>query len=120
MENFREDTYGERIAEIYDDLYADYDPAAIERLRELAQGGRALELGIGTGRIALPLQAAGVPVSGVEASPAMVARMGLKPGGENLISISAHSFGTQFRHTVSAHSFGTQFRHTVSAHVPAA
>jgi len=54
-------TCGERIAGIYDDLFADYDPAAITALSQIAQGelarpGPALELGIGTGRIGLPLQ----------------------------------------------------------------
>ncbi|MCJ2533548.1 MAG: hypothetical protein LN411_06505, partial [Candidatus Thermoplasmatota archaeon] len=56
MDNYREDTYGERIACVYDDWYAEYDDATVTTLRELAQGGRALELAIGTGRVALPLQ----------------------------------------------------------------
>jgi hypothetical protein len=55
MQEYDETTYGQRVAEIYDELYADYDPAAIELLTELAGAGPALELGIGTGRIALPL-----------------------------------------------------------------
>jgi hypothetical protein len=66
MNPYYPNTYGERIAGIYDELYADYDPAAIAALNQLAQGelarpgpahtGPALELGIGIGRIALPLQ----------------------------------------------------------------
>jgi SAM-dependent methyltransferase len=55
-----------------------------QTLCELAQGGRALELGIGTGRVALPLQALGVEVHGVDASPAMVAKLRSKPGGEQI------------------------------------
>ena len=49
MDTFRPETYGERMADVYVELCADYDPAAITVLNELADGGRALELGIGTG-----------------------------------------------------------------------
>jgi SAM-dependent methyltransferase len=84
MDTYQEDTYGERIAGIYDDLYPDFDQAAIGTLQELARGGRALELGIGTGRIALPLQESGVEVHGIDASEAMVSRLRAKPGGEKL------------------------------------
>jgi SAM-dependent methyltransferase len=76
--------YGERIAAIYDDLYADYEEAMIDRLQELAGGGRALELGIGTGRVALPLAARGVQVMGIDASPQMVEKLRAKPGGEQI------------------------------------
>src|SRR3954470_22306771 len=54
----------------------------VDLLAELAGGGRALELGIGTGRIALPLAARGVPVHGIELSRAMVAKLREKPGGD--------------------------------------
>jgi SAM-dependent methyltransferase len=53
----------------------------VDVLVELAGGGPALELGIGTGRVALPLAARGVPISGIELSTAMVARLRSKPGG---------------------------------------
>ena len=53
MEGYDESTYGDSIAEIYDELYADYDPSAVDLLQELAGQGRILELGIGTGRIAI-------------------------------------------------------------------
>ncbi len=81
MESYDETTYGDAIAHIYDDWYESYDPAAIETLAELARGGPALELGIGTGRIALPLQDRGVMVHGVEASEKMAAKLQAKPGG---------------------------------------
>ena len=84
MESYHEATYGERIAGIYDDWYAGYDSASIEALKDLAQGGRALELGIGTGRIALPLQQAGLEVHGIDASEAMVAKLRAKPGGDRI------------------------------------
>ncbi|MRR32505.1 class I SAM-dependent methyltransferase, partial [bacterium] len=78
------DTYGEKIAAVYDDLYPGYDETAIHRLAELARGGRALELGIGTGRFALPLQGMGVEVYGIDASPAMVQKLKAKPGGDRV------------------------------------
>jgi SAM-dependent methyltransferase len=59
------------------------DPV-VDFLAELAGSGRALELGIGTGRIALPLAARGVPVAGIELSEAMVDQLRGKPGGESI------------------------------------
>lgn len=68
MKEYSASTYGEQIAEVYDAWYSDLDQAMITTLVELAQGGRALELGIGTGRVALPLQQAGIEVHGIDAS----------------------------------------------------
>jgi SAM-dependent methyltransferase len=84
MDTYQEDTYGERIAGVYDDWYAEYDDATLVTLRELAQGGRALELGIGTGRIALPLRRSGVAIDGIDASEAMVAKLRSKPNGDQI------------------------------------
>jgi SAM-dependent methyltransferase len=84
MDAYREETYGERIADVYDAMYGGVDEAAVEVLCELAAGGRALELGIGTGRVALPLRASGIPVHGIDASEAMVAKLRAKPGGETI------------------------------------
>ncbi len=84
MKPYTAETYGESIADVYDEWHEDYDHAAIALLAELAQGGRALELGIGTGRIALPLAAAGVEVHGLDASPSMLARLLAKPGGDRV------------------------------------
>jgi SAM-dependent methyltransferase len=84
MDTYTESTYGERVADVYDDWYGSHDQSAITALAELASGGRALELGIGTGRVALPLSASGVEVHGLDASPAMVARLHAKAGGEHL------------------------------------
>src|SRR2546430_3888350 len=81
MDSYTAETYGESVADVYDGWYADYDPAMIDVLAELAHSGRALELGIGTGRIALPLAARGVEVHGIDASPKMVERLRAKPGG---------------------------------------
>lgn len=84
MDDYEPTTYGERIAGIYDELYSAYDPEAIDLLAGLAGGGRALELAIGTGRIAIPLRQKGVHVSGIDASEAMVARLRAKPEGAEI------------------------------------
>src|SRR6185437_15858711 len=83
MEHFGPETYGERVADVYDEWYKPVDTAdEVALLAELAAGGRALELGIGTGRVAVPLAAAGVEIHGIDASPAMVEQMRAKPGGD--------------------------------------
>src|SRR3954463_7846231 len=58
--------------------------ATVEFLLEHAHGGAALEFGIGTGRIAVPLHARGVPVHGIDLSTAMTARLRAKPGAEGI------------------------------------
>jgi SAM-dependent methyltransferase len=90
--------FGERVAARYDESEAEmFDPAvvepAVDLLVELAGGGRALELGIGTGRIALPLAERGVPVRGIELSRAMVEQMRAKPGGAD-IEVAIGDFAT--------------------------
>ncbi|GAA3452274.1 class I SAM-dependent DNA methyltransferase [Dactylosporangium matsuzakiense] len=90
--------FGERVAARYDESSADMaDPAVVEpivdALVRLADGGRALELGIGTGRIALPLAARGVPVHGIDLSRAMVARLREKPGGD-AVGVTIGDFAT--------------------------
>lgn len=86
VEGYDASTYGERIAEIYDDLYDElFDAdATVSFIVELARGGRALELGIGTGRIAVPLARAGIEVVGIDSSESMVARLRAKPGGTDI------------------------------------
>jgi SAM-dependent methyltransferase len=95
-----EDYFGERVAERYDERYAyQSDPAVVDPivafLAELARdGARAvLELGIGTGRIALPLAQRGVRVHGIDLSAAMVARLRAKPGAEQ-IGVTIGDFAT--------------------------
>jgi SAM-dependent methyltransferase len=90
--------FDEPVAERYDRSAADmFDPAVLDPvvdfLVELARSGRALELGIGTGRIALPLARRGVTVHGIDLSKAMVARLRAKPGGED-IPVSIGDFAT--------------------------
>jgi SAM-dependent methyltransferase len=74
--------YGERIADIYDTLHSRPTDAAAaaDFLARLAPGGRALELGIGTGRVAIPLADRGLVVHGIDASAAMLDRLGAKSG----------------------------------------
>ncbi len=87
MEGYEASTYGERIADTYDEqpghLALDTE-ATVDVLADLAGDGPVLELGIGTGRVALPLVARGVDVHGIDASPAMVERLRAKPGGARI------------------------------------
>jgi len=93
-----EDYFGEEVAARYDDSSGEhYEPATIgatvDFLAELAGDGDALELGIGTGRIALPLSQRGVRVHGIDLSEAMVARLRAKPGGDE-IEVAIGDFAT--------------------------
>jgi SAM-dependent methyltransferase len=90
--------FGEGVAATYDESADEmFQPEVVEPtvdfLAELARSGRALELGIGTGRIALPLAARGVAVHGIELSKAMAARLRAKPGGEG-IGVTIGDFAT--------------------------
>ncbi len=77
--------YGDTWAAIYDDVHTYLDPtAAVEVLAQFVGTGKALELGIGTGRVAIPLAARGIAVHGIEASQAMLDRMRAKPGGADI------------------------------------
>jgi SAM-dependent methyltransferase len=93
-----EDYFGEEIAARYDDELGPWGEreaveSAVDFLAELAGGGAALELGVGTGRIALPLAARGVQVHGIDLSDAMVARLRAKPGGD-AVSVTIGDFAT--------------------------
>ena len=83
MDEYRDSTYGDRIAGIYDELYEElFDKdEVLDVLAGLAGDGPALELAIGTGRIALPLAARGIAVHGIDASEEMIAKLRSKPGG---------------------------------------
>jgi SAM-dependent methyltransferase len=85
MNGYDASTYGEEIADMYDVWYPGGDPAPIvERLVALSGEGPVLELGIGTGRIAVPLAAAGVSVHGIDGSAAMLEKLRAKPGGGSI------------------------------------
>jgi SAM-dependent methyltransferase len=90
--------FTERIAAGYDRGSPDmFDPAVlgptVDFLADLAGDGRALELGIGTGRVALPLSARGVPVHGIDVSPPMVDRLRAKPGAD-AVGVTIGDFAT--------------------------
>lgn len=85
MERYDAATYGDRIADVYDDRpEVRRQVIGVEMLAEIAGDGPVLELGIGTGRVALPLAARGLRVHGIDASRAMVQRMHAKPGGDDI------------------------------------
>lgn len=86
MEGYGPETYGERIAEVYDEWFHPPTSArdTVEFLAALAGDGPVLELAIGTGRISLPLAARGIEVHGIDASEAMVAKLRAKPGGGDI------------------------------------
>jgi trans-aconitate methyltransferase len=90
--------FDEQIAKGYDARSANlFEPAvvdpAVSFLADLAGTGAALELGIGTGRIALPLSQRGVRVHGIDLSPAMVAQLQTKPGSDE-IGVTIGDFAT--------------------------
>ncbi|HEY0485125.1 MAG TPA: class I SAM-dependent methyltransferase [Mycobacteriales bacterium] len=85
MADFDPSAYGAHIADVYDETVRHLPTAEpVERLALLADGGPVLELGIGTGRLALPLAARGLTVAGIDGSPDMVAALRAKPGGADL------------------------------------
>lgn len=86
MENYEPMTsFGDAVAEVYDAHARRTDTAAtVAMLAELAGDGPALELAIGTGRVALPLAAGGIRVDGIDLSTAMVAKLRAKAGGDRI------------------------------------
>src|SRR5262245_52873858 len=94
----RKNYFDERIAESYEAKWPHlFEPAAVDPvvsfLADLAGSGPALELGIGTGRIALPLSQRGIPVHGIDLSEAMIAQLRAKPGGGD-IGVTIGDFAT--------------------------
>ena len=90
--------FDDRIAAGYDAAAADmFDPAVLDPtvdfLADVAAGGAALEFGLGTGRVALPLSRRGVAVQGIELSPAMVERFRAKPGSD-AVEVTIGDFAT--------------------------
>ena len=96
MDGYDDHTYGDSFADVYDDWYgaiSDVD-ATVTTLLGLASGGPILELGVGTGRLAVPLATAGresgVSVSGVDSSAAMLERLATRDG-ERLVTATQGS-----------------------------
>ena len=87
MAEYNSSTYGDRIADAYDSLVpmsAQATAAAVDALARLAGPGPALELGVGTGRIAIPLAARGIAVHGIDGSQAMLDKLRSKPSGDKI------------------------------------
>ena len=101
--------YGDRIADVYDEWHGRRDPVdtVVEFLAGWAAGGPALELGIGTGRIALPLAARGIRVDGIDASAQMVARLQAKVGQ---LTMDNELLGQKCQHLEGGRPFVTRRR----------
>ena len=85
MKGYTASTYGDRIADVYDEIHRPTDVSdCVDVLARIAAGGRTLELGIGTGTFALPLADRGVEVHGIDSSSAMVERIRAKNGGASI------------------------------------
>ncbi len=87
MDGYGPSTYGDRFADVYDDWYADVSDvdATVARVAALAgPGGRVLELGAGSGRLAVPLAGRGLDVWAVDASSAMLDRLRARPGADRV------------------------------------
>jgi SAM-dependent methyltransferase len=115
VEGYDATTYGERIADVYDQWYGEAEfletDTAVATLAALAGGGPVLELAIGTGRIALPLAGQGLEVHGIDASEAMVAKLREKPGGDR-VPVTMGDFadvGVDGRYTLVYLVFNTLF-----------
>jgi SAM-dependent methyltransferase len=102
VRDFDESSYGDAFADVYDEWYQGITDtsATVARLASLAGRGPVLELGVGTGRIAIPLAAAldasgasGGSVVGIDASPKMLARLATKPGGERVRTVLGEMSG---------------------------
>lgn len=92
VEGYDASTYGERFADVYDDWYTGVTDAeaCADRVAALvaeAGGGPVLELGVGSGRLALPIARRGLEVHGLDASPAMLERLRAKPGGGAITTV---------------------------------
>jgi SAM-dependent methyltransferase len=92
-----ENYFGEEVAARYDDEVEGFDPEVLDPtvdfLAELARGGAVLELGIGTGRVAVPLAQRGLRVHGIDLSAAMIARLRAKPEAQT-IGVTIGDFAT--------------------------
>lgn len=120
MEGYGPSTYGDRFADVYDDWYAGVSDvgATVERVAALAGTGPVLELGGGSGRLAVPLSARGIETWTIDASAAMVERLRSKPGGERVHAVvgdmSELDLGDAPRFAVVLCAFNTFFNLTTT------
>jgi len=81
---YNDETYGRLFADVYDTFFPEFEAGAFDLIEDLAAGGRLLELGVGTGRVALPLAERGLDVTGIDASPEMLDKLRAKPGADQV------------------------------------
>jgi SAM-dependent methyltransferase len=123
VEGYRPSTYGDRFADVYDDWYSEVSDVAatVERVTALAErhGRRVLELGAGSGRLAVPLAQRGLDVWAVDASPAMLDRLRAKPGAhavhavlDDMASLAAAELPPDGEYGVVLCAFNTLFNLT--------
>ena len=89
MRGYNDSSYGDSFADVYDEWYqgiSDVDTTvdALAEFTRAAGGGRVLELGVGTGRLAIPLAALGIEVHGLDSSELMLRQMATKDGGADV------------------------------------
>jgi hypothetical protein len=108
-DHYQESTYGDAIADTYDDLYGTFlaDPVQIKTLADLAGDGPAVEIGSGTGRVALPLARAGVPVVGIDASGEMTRQLHRSAVAEGLAVTAVEAVTQSIIFTVCVTSSST-------------
>jgi SAM-dependent methyltransferase len=89
VRGYTSSSYGDAFADVYDDWYRDVSDvdATVATVAGLAPGGRLLELGVGTGRLAVPLAAAGLAVTGIDTSTAMLARLAAIDAGGSVATV---------------------------------
>lgn len=97
MIHFDPAKYGDSAASFYDQLYSTVERYLVPTLVGLAGSGPALDLGIGTGRVAIPLLQAGVPVHGIEASSSMIAVLSNNPEAKNIPVLHGEFSTTPFK-----------------------
>jgi len=105
MKGITTTTYGDAIADFYDELHAIPADDAVATIAELAgPNGKVLELGVGTGRVAIPLAARGLAVVGVDVAESMLAKMRAKPGAERVRVVVG-----DFSETIAGSDFSAAF-----------
>lgn len=109
MDEYGARTYGEGWAEVYDEIYDPPRPEVVEFIAARADGGPVLELAIGTGRVAVPLIEAGVPVHGVEISRDMLAQLRRKGVDVPIVGSDMAGYRTEARYPLILLGFNTLF-----------